>query len=119
LQAIAEAILQVLGQNAEEVFMIAGHTDAVGPPEDNLSLSDRRAEAVAQVLTGEFNIPPENLVTQGYGEQHLKVQTDGPSRENRRVVVQRISPLLNGGQAEGQGQDQEPAQGQEPVQGPG
>ena len=101
LQAIAEAILQVLGQNSEEVFMIEGNTDAVGAPEDNLSLSDRRAEAVAEVLTGEFSIPPENLVTQGYGQQHLKVQTQGPSRENRRVVVRRISPLLGQDQQDG------------------
>jgi outer membrane protein OmpA-like peptidoglycan-associated protein len=50
-------------------------------------------------LTQQFQVPAENLVTQGYGEQNLKVQTDGPSRENRRVTARRITPLLNGGQA--------------------
>jgi outer membrane protein OmpA-like peptidoglycan-associated protein len=39
-------------------------------------------------------VPPENLTTQGYGEQYLKVPTEGPSRENRRVAVRRITPLL-------------------------
>jgi outer membrane protein OmpA-like peptidoglycan-associated protein len=72
-----------------------GHTDAVGSDIDNLSLSDRRAEAVASVLTQDFGIPLENLTTQGYGEQHLKVRTDGPERQNRRVTVRRITPLLN------------------------
>ena len=99
LQAIAEAISQVLGNSPNEVFMIEGHTDAVGDEDDNLSLSDRRAELVAVVLTEVYQIPPENLVTQGYGEQHLKVPTDGPSRANRIVVVRRITPLLQGGVA--------------------
>jgi outer membrane protein OmpA-like peptidoglycan-associated protein len=63
---------------------------------DNLSLSDRRAESVALILTRTFEMPPENLTTQGYGAQQLKVPTSGPSRENRRVTVRRITPLLTG-----------------------
>ena len=96
LQVIADAILQAINQNQAEMFQIEGYTDAVGDEVDNLSLSDRRAEAVAQVLTEQFNVPPENLTTQGYGEQFLKVPTDGPERRNRRVTVRRITPLLNG-----------------------
>jgi outer membrane protein OmpA-like peptidoglycan-associated protein len=96
LQAIAEAMSRVLARNPNEMLLIEGHTDAVGSDVDNLSLSDRRAESVAVVLTEVFQIPPENLVTQGYGEQHLKVPTDGPSRENRRVAARRITPLLEG-----------------------
>ena len=79
--------------------MIEGHTDAVGNEVDNLSLSDRRAESVAVVLTEVYQIPPENLVTQGYGEQHLKIPTEGPGRENRRVTARRVTPLLKGGVA--------------------
>jgi outer membrane protein OmpA-like peptidoglycan-associated protein len=96
LQAVADAMQQVLSRHPDEMFLIEGHTDAVGNDVDNLSLSDRRAESVAVVLTNVFQIPPENLVTQGYGEQHLKMPTDGPSRENRRVTARRITPLLNG-----------------------
>lgn len=95
LAVIAEGINRAIAKNPREVFMIEGHTDAVGPDEDNLSLSDRRAEAVAVALTEQFQVPPENLVTQGYGEQNLKVQTDGPSAENRRVAVLRITPLID------------------------
>ena len=58
------------------------------------ALSDRRAESVANVLSEQFEVPPENLVTQGYGEQYLKVQTDAPDRINRRVAVRRITPLM-------------------------
>jgi outer membrane protein OmpA-like peptidoglycan-associated protein len=99
LQAVAGAIQQVLSQSPNEVFMVEGHTDAVGNDVDNLSLSDRRAESVAVILTNGFQIPPENLVTQGYGAQFLKIPTDGPARENRRVTVRRITPLLQGGVA--------------------
>ena len=44
-------------------------------------------------------MPAENLTSQGYGEQYLKVPTDGPERRNRRVTIRNITPLLNGGQA--------------------
>jgi OmpA-OmpF porin, OOP family len=102
LQVVAEAIQRVLQRNPDEVFMIEGHTDAVGADVDNLSLSDRRAESVAVILTEVYQIPPENLVTQGYGEQHLKVPTEGPNRENRRVTARRVTPLLKGGVASAQ-----------------
>jgi outer membrane protein OmpA-like peptidoglycan-associated protein len=39
-------------------------------------------------------VPPENLVTQGYGKQFLKIPTAGPERRNRRVTVRNIAPLL-------------------------
>lgn len=95
LENVAEAIKRVLNKNRDEVFLIEGHTDAVGSDVDNLSLSDRRAEAVAIILSDTFRVPPENLTTQGYGEQYLKVQTDAPSLANRRVAVRRITPLLS------------------------
>ncbi|KMO19519.1 OmpA family protein, partial [Methylobacterium platani] len=94
LATIAAAINQAVQNNPQEVFLIEGYTDAVGSDVDNLSLSDRRAQSVAEVLTRDFKVPPENLTTQGYGEQYLKVNTQGPSRENRRVTVRRITPLI-------------------------
>jgi outer membrane protein OmpA-like peptidoglycan-associated protein len=99
LQAIADGLNRAIQRNPREVFLIEGHTDAVGNDTDNLSLSDRRAESAARLLTEQFGVPAENLSSQGYGEQYLKEQTDGPSRVNRRVTVRRITPLLNGGQA--------------------
>jgi len=96
LAVIGEAINQAIGRNPQEVFLIEGHTDAVGSDVDNLSLSDRRAETVAAVLSEQFQVPPENLTTQGYGKQYLKIPTDGPERRNRRVTIRRITPLLTG-----------------------
>jgi outer membrane protein OmpA-like peptidoglycan-associated protein len=99
LQAIADGLNRAIQANPREVFLIEGHTDKVGSDVDNLSLSDRRAESAATLLTQQFNVPAENLTSQGYGEQYPKEQTDGPSIINRRVTVRRITPLLNGGQA--------------------
>jgi OOP family OmpA-OmpF porin len=99
LQGIADGLIRAIQRNPREVFLIEGHTDAVGSDVDNLSLSDRRAESAAELLTQQFGVPAENLTSQGYGKQYLKEQTDGPSRINRRVTVRRITPLLNGGTA--------------------
>jgi outer membrane protein OmpA-like peptidoglycan-associated protein len=96
LAGIAEGLNRAIQQNPREVFLIEGYTDAVGADVDNLSLSDRRAESVAVALTQQFAVPAENLSTQGYGEQYLKIPTDGPERANRRVTVRRITPLLAG-----------------------
>ncbi len=99
LQVIADGLNRAIQRNPREVFLIEGHTDATGNDTDNLSLSDRRAQSAAELLTQQFGVPAENLTSQGYGSQYLKEQTDGPSRINRRVTVRRITPLLTGASA--------------------
>ncbi|TVR07957.1 MAG: OmpA family protein [Salinarimonadaceae bacterium] len=94
LEELAEAMNAIIDRSPNEIFLVEGHTDAVGRAIDNLSLSDRRAETVAWVLTEYFDVPPENLVTQGYGEEFLKIDTQAAERQNRRVAVRRITPLL-------------------------
>ncbi len=94
LDRIARAMAKAIQRNPAEMFLIEGHTDAVGSNDDNLSLSDRRAEAIQRVLVEYYQIPMENLTPQGYGEQYLKVQTQEAERTNRRVAVRRITPLL-------------------------
>jgi OOP family OmpA-OmpF porin len=96
LAGVADALNRAIARNPQEVYLIEGYTDATGSEEDNLSLSDRRAESVAIALTQQFNVPAENLSTQGYGEQFLLIPTPGPEPANRRVTVRRITPLLNG-----------------------
>ncbi|MCO5056322.1 MAG: OmpA family protein [Rhizobiaceae bacterium] len=94
LEGVAVAMERMLEENPAETFLIEGHTDAVGSNVANLALSDERAESVAEALTKVFGIPPENLVTQGYGEQYLKIDTEERERENRRVAIRRITPLV-------------------------
>jgi outer membrane protein OmpA-like peptidoglycan-associated protein len=94
LSDVADAMTKILDRNPAETFLIEGHTDAVGRDEANLLLSDKRAETIAVALSDVFGIPPENLVTQGYGERYLKVRTEAPERLNRRVTIRRITPLV-------------------------
>ncbi|MFL1875262.1 OmpA family protein [Hansschlegelia beijingensis] len=95
LENVGLAMEEAVKKNPRTVFMVEGHTDAVGSDDDNLSLSDRRAESVAEILTKYFDIPAENLTTQGYGEQFLKVKTEAAEERNRRVTVRNITPLLS------------------------
>jgi len=87
-------ITDLIKENPAEVFLIEGHTDAVGSGASNLALSDRRAESVALALTEYFDVPPENVVVQGYGEKELRIDTQGDERGNRRVAVRIITPLM-------------------------
>ncbi|MCT8329006.1 OmpA family protein [Albidovulum sediminis] len=97
LSRLGRLIRSYVDEDPSEVFLIEGHTDAVGSAASNLALSDRRAESVALALTEYFDVPPENLVVQGYGEAFLKIPTEGDERANRRAAVRRITPLLTEG----------------------
>ncbi|WP_258869573.1 OmpA family protein [Paracoccus thiocyanatus] len=94
LATLGKVIRDSIDQDPREIYMIEGYTDAVGSDAANLALSDRRAESVALALTEYFQVPPENMVVQGYGEQFLLVPSDGPERQNRRVALRRITDLL-------------------------
>ncbi len=71
------------GKLAETQFNIDGHTDARGPDNYNMALSNRRAEAVVKYLES-LGVPRERLVAHGYGES--KPRVDDPFASiNRRV----------------------------------
>jgi len=95
LSKVADAMQKMLDRNPGEVFLIEGHTDAVGSDISNLVLSDQRAATVARILTDFYDIPAENLVTQGYGERFLKVKTEESEPLNRRVTIKRVTPLIS------------------------
>lgn len=94
LDRIAEIMEKILAAHPGEVFMIEGHTDAVGSDAANQRLSLERAKAVREALTTYYVIPPENLKTVGLGERFLKIPTPDPEPENRRVSIARITPLV-------------------------
>ncbi len=94
LADLGDLLSRMVDDDPRAVFLVEGHTDAIGPPAINLALSDRRAESVALALTEYFGVPPENLVVQGYGESDLLIRTDEAEPLNRRVAVRLISPLL-------------------------
>jgi outer membrane protein OmpA-like peptidoglycan-associated protein len=69
-----------------ETIEIAGHTDNVGKPEDNLKLSQQRAEAVKAYLIKK-GIPVARVSAKGYGDTQPVADngtTDG-RQKNRRT----------------------------------
>ncbi|MGB5863788.1 MAG: OmpA family protein [Sulfitobacter sp.] len=94
LVSVGNTLRELIADDPRTVFLIEGHTDAVGDATYNLALSDRRAETIALALTEYFDVPPENMITQGYGESALKVQTELAEQANRRAVVRNITGLL-------------------------
>lgn len=68
-------------------FLLAGHTDASGSPKLNQTLSERRAQAVRQLLIDEFKLTNEQFIAVGYGPERLKDSKNPFAGENRRVQV--------------------------------
>jgi outer membrane protein OmpA-like peptidoglycan-associated protein len=68
-------------------FMVGGYTDAKGAEEYNQGLSERRADAVKQMLVTKYGIPADTLVSVGYGKSHLKNPANPMAAENRRVGI--------------------------------
>jgi outer membrane protein OmpA-like peptidoglycan-associated protein len=94
LDRIAQVLERILAKNPDEVFLLEGHTDAVGSDASNLALSRQRAQAVKEALTTYYVIPAENLKTVGLGERYLKIPTQQAEAENRRVSLARVTQLV-------------------------
>lgn len=71
----------------ETIAVIEGHTDNVGSSEQNMSLSQRRAESVVAYLITSFNLSSSRLKAVGYGETRpiADNRTEQGKRQNRRI----------------------------------
>lgn len=68
---------------------VEGHTDSVGSDDYNLGLSQRRANAVVDVLVNQYGIERSRLEPKGYGESQPVASNDTKEgrAENRRVMA--------------------------------
>jgi len=66
---------------------VQGHASSDGDDNHNLKLSDRRAKAVMEYLTGPAGVAGEMLTAKGYGETQpiASNDTDEGKEKNRRV----------------------------------
>jgi outer membrane protein OmpA-like peptidoglycan-associated protein/tetratricopeptide (TPR) repeat protein len=91
-QVEMDKLVQLLRENPSLKIEISGHTDNVGKPADNLTLSNNRAKSVVTYLLSK-NIPAARLVAKGYGE--TKPIADNKTEEgralNRRTEMKVIS----------------------------
>jgi OOP family OmpA-OmpF porin len=67
--------------------VIEGHTDNLGTQEQNIKLSQQRAESVVDYLVGTFHITPARLTAVGYGESRpiADNKTNEGRQANRRI----------------------------------
>lgn len=94
IENIADAIERILRRDRRQVFLVEGHTDAVGSWGSNQRLSEARAASLKSVLVNEFGIPRRALETVGYGEEYLLVPTQDENWRNRRVTLRRITDQI-------------------------
>ena len=86
-------IAQILKNNPNLIIEIAGYTDDVGSEEYNLKLSQKRAQAVKNILVKVYGIDPKRVVVKGYGEKYPLLPNDSATNRalNRRVEIVNIS----------------------------
>jgi len=89
--SVLEELLATLRSDPTLRLALIGHTDAVGSPDANLTLSARRAGAVGSWLIGR-QIPPERLHVEGRGltQPIADNATEMGRAINRRVQIRRI-----------------------------
>jgi outer membrane protein OmpA-like peptidoglycan-associated protein len=84
-----EQVAKLLAADASLKLWVVGHTDAVGKIDDNMKLSQARAEAVVTVLTTKHGVAAARL--KGYGVGPLAPvatnDTDEGRAKNRRVEL--------------------------------
>jgi outer membrane protein OmpA-like peptidoglycan-associated protein len=71
------------------VFMVAGHTDNVGPEDYNYELGKKRADAVSRYLITKKSMDPLRVVPVSYGESAPAAENNTPQgrAKNRRVEI--------------------------------
>jgi outer membrane protein OmpA-like peptidoglycan-associated protein len=89
LEVFAEVLKTKRGTG--KMVRIEGHADASGTATVNLSLSQRRAEAVKDYLV-ELGADPAMLTPVGVGSNAPKNSKDPFAPENRRVEIGRAAP---------------------------
>lgn len=83
------AVAAWLEANPDGTIALVGHTDASGSLAANIALSERRAEAVAQVLVDTLGADPARVDAHGVGYLSPRAtnQTEEGRQKNRRVEV--------------------------------
>jgi outer membrane protein OmpA-like peptidoglycan-associated protein len=83
-----EKLARILNRYNDTSLVIEGHTDTIGSEEANQSLSERRAESVANLLEV-YGVSSRRLSPVGYGETRpvSSNETEYGRKLNRRVEV--------------------------------
>jgi outer membrane protein OmpA-like peptidoglycan-associated protein len=85
---IIEQIVQMMKSNPDLKIGVEGHTDNVGTPASNKTLSEARAKSVVSAIVGQ-GISPDRLSPAGYGQDKpiADNNTEEGRAKNRRVEL--------------------------------
>jgi OmpA-OmpF porin, OOP family len=75
-------------------FLIVGHTVSTGKRENNLTLSQRRADVIREVLVNTFKISAKRLQAIGLGEEQLLDAVHPTAPINQQVQIATIGNAL-------------------------
>ncbi len=90
-------LVAFMKQYPNTVVTIEGHTDSRGSDSYNQALSQRRVDAVKEVLISQFGISAERLTAIGYGESKPRASNDTvEGRQLNRRVVAVVEELARG-----------------------
>ncbi len=83
-----EKLARILKRYNDTSLVIEGHTDSIGSDEANQTLSEKRAESVANLLEA-YGVSSRRLSPVGFGETHpvASNETEYDRKLNRRVEV--------------------------------
>jgi OOP family OmpA-OmpF porin len=74
-------------------FLIVGHTISTGRRDNNMTLSQRRADVIREVLINTFKISPKRLLTIGLGEEQMLDSARPAAPINQSIQVATIGAL--------------------------
>ena len=92
-QAELDKVVQLLTDNPSLKILITGHTDNIGKPQDNITLSNGRALAVTSYLLSTRLVAKERLQYKGLGSSKpiADNSTEEGRSQNRRTELSVIS----------------------------
>jgi len=67
--------------------LVVGHTESTGRREDNLTLSQRRADSIRFVLVTTFKISPKRIQAVGLGEEQLLDAEHPKAAVNQQIQI--------------------------------
>ncbi len=89
-----DKIVDFLVDHPSLLLKISGHTDSDGNPDQNLKLSQKRADAIRNYILKKSKIEPKRVEARGYGSQKpiVEEKLENDKHVNRRVEFEMIDP---------------------------
>jgi OmpA-OmpF porin, OOP family len=74
-------------------FLVVGHIESTGRRENNVLLSQRRADAIRDILINTFKIAPKRLQSVGLGEEQLLDPARPNAPANNQVQIMTVAKI--------------------------